>query len=438
VLGLLLLVYISNFADRQIVGAVQPFIKADLRLADWQLGLLGGLAFGAFYAIVGVALARLADTKNRVNLIALSIIAWSIMTALCGAAQNFFQLLAARFGVGVGEAGSGPASNSLLTDYFPPGRRATVIGIFSLGIPLGSLVGTIGGAAIAAVWGWRMAFYLVGLPGLLLAVLVWLTIREPARGALDNRPADEATPKFGDVVRRIVSKPALLHLTAGASLASFAGYGIAQFAVSFLSRGFELTPLQAAYMFGLVGCFAAVAGTAAGGLITDRFGRKDLRWQIWIPGLGLFLAGPLYAIGFLQPSLVMLSLFVVPPIILQYLYLGPTFGLLHNMMAPRMRATAVALANMVISLVGLGLGPTVVGALSDVFGSRVFTGAGGYLDACPGGLPPTGAAPALAAACGAASFTGLKYAIVAVSLTYAWAGVHFFLAARTIRRDLAA
>ncbi len=449
VLILLLLVYISNFADRSILGALQPLIQPDLRLDDGQFGVLSGIAFGLFYALVGVPIALLADRANRVRIIAASVVIWSVMTAVCGLATNFWQMFFARFGVGVGEAGSGPASNSILTDYFPPERRAGVIGLFSLGIPIGALVGTLGGAIIGEVYGWRTAFYVVGLPGVLLAGLVLLTIREPVRGALDKRPASDARPSLMAVVRRIASKPSLIHLGIAASLSSLAGYGIAQFAVTLLVRGvgsgqyqLDLLPgvspyIEAAFAYAIIGCVASAIGTGIGGVITDRAGRRDDRWRVWIPGLGFLIAGPLYAIGFLQPSIELLSLFVIVPIVLQYLYLGPVFGLLHNMVEPRMRATAVALTNMVINLVGLGLGPMTVGFLSKTLAGSRYVGPGEYLAACPAGLPPPGGTAAIQAACGSAAFGGLQWAMAITSLIWVWGAVHFFLAARTIRRDVA-
>lgn len=436
VLGLLLVIYISNFADRQILTSVQPWIKRDLLLSDGQLGVLGGIAFGLFYAVMGIPIARLAEKYNRVRLIAAAVVVWSVMTALCGAVTNFWQLFLARFGVGVGEAGSGPASNSLIADYFPPERRATAISIFSLGVPVGALLGTIGGAWVATHWGWREAFFFVGLPGIVLAAIACFTIREPVRGGLDPSHSDEPVPSLMEVVRRLSRNRTLIHLGAGTAIATFVNYGVSNFAQLFLIRGYQLTELQAAIAYGTVGCLAAVVGIAAGGWLTDRYGRKDERWRVWIPGIGLAIAGPMYALGFMQPTIVTLSLFVIPPIILQFLYTGPTFGILHNMVSPRMRATAVAVVNFIINMIGMGLGPTVVGALSDAIGTSSFDGPGRFLDSCPAGLPPAGAGADLVAACNAASFEGLRGSIIVVSLLFLWAAAHFFLAARHLRRDL--
>lgn len=439
VLFLLLLVYVSNFADRQILGALQPLIQADLQLTDAQFGVLHGIAFALFYVTVGLPIAWLAERFNRVTIIAVSTVVWSLMTGVSGFASNFWQMAVARFGVGVGEAGSGPASNSLLTDYYPPEKRASVIGIFSLGIPIGGLVGALGGAIIGFEYGWRTAFFVLGLPGVLLAILVWLTIREPRRGGLDPVGTSLEAAPFMAVVRRLFSKPSLVHLGVAASLSSLAGYGTAAFAISLLVRrggDYELDLRAAATAYALIGCVASAAGTALGGIVTDRFGKRDDRWRVWIPSGAFLIAGPLYAIGFQQPTVLLLSLCVIPPIVLQYLYLGPVFGLLHNMVEPRMRATAVAIINFFINLIGLGLGPTLVGLLSTWLAARFYEGAS-FTNDCPAGLPPTDGPAAIQAACGAASFDGLQWAMSLVSLVFVWGALHFFLAGRTLRRDLA-
>lgn len=439
VLGVLLVIYISNFADRQILtaAAVQNGMKRELLLEDWQLGVLGGIAFGVFYAVMGVPIARLAEKYNRVRLISIAVVAWSVATALCGAAQNFVQLFLARFGVGVGEAGSGPASNSLIADYFPPERRATAISIFSLGVPIGALLGAIGGAWVATTWGWREAFFVVGLPGIALAVLAWMTIKEPIRGALDGRAGESAdVPSLMEVVRRLAANRTLVHLGIGTAVATFVNYGVSNFAQALLYRGYGLTEFHAALAYGIIGCLAAVVGIVSGGWLTDRYGKKDERWRVWIPGIGLALAGPMYALGFSQNTILGLSILVIPPIVLQFLYTGPTFAILHNMVAPRMRATAVAVVNLIINLIGMGLGPTVVGGLSSLFGRMLYRGPGEFATTCPAGLPPEGASAALQAACTAGSFEGLRWSFIVVSMLFVWAAVHFFLASRHLRDDL--
>jgi predicted MFS family arabinose efflux permease len=438
VLVVLVALYTSNFIDRTILGTLGQPIKEDLRLTDAQLGLLGGLAFGLLYSVLGLPVARLAEKRPRVAVISGALALWSAMTAACALAGNFGQLMAARIGVGIGEAGCIPPANSLLADYFPPEKRATAAGVFSLGIPLGALLGAVLGGLIAQAWGWRAAFALVGLPGLGLAALVKLTLREPVRGGLDPVHHHAHAPPLTAVVRRLAAKPAFGHLAFAAALASFAGYGVSTFAVPFLQRGFGVTLLQASLVFGLVGALSAAVGVAAGGAAADLAGRRDRRWYVLIPAAGFILAAPLYMLAFLQGSLLRVGLFVVAPAVLQYLYLGPLYAVTANMVGPRSRATAAAILTLVINLIGLGLGPTLIGWASDLFAAHAYAGLRPYALACPGGLPPPGASGFAAEGCRTASFLGLQRALVASSAVYLWAGLHLILAARTVRQDLEA
>lgn len=435
-LGLLTLVYTWNFVDRSLLGNLAQPIKADLRLHDWQLGVLGGLAFALLYSIGGLPAAWLAERRSRVGLISIAVALWSVMTGLCGLATGFWTLALARVGVGVGEAGYNPPAYSLIADYYPPERRASATGLFTLGVPLGVLLAALLGGPIAEAWGWRAAFLALGLPGLLLALLFRLTMPEPVRGGMDAAvPADEPPP-FKEVLRRVAGKPAFVHLTLGAALASFAGYAFTTFGVSFLLRGFPLDLTAATRAYGLFGALSVAVGVAAGGFLSDAAGRRDPRLRAVVPGLGLILAGPLYMLAFNQSSVGMLGLLVIPPAILQYLYLGPVFALAQNMVGARMRATTTAIVVVVVTLIGLGLGPLAIGALSDLFAARSFAGAGAFAQACPGGQPPAEAAADLASACRAASFSGLRQALMAAAAILAWSGLHLVLAGRTLERDL--
>lgn len=433
VLAILLLVYIVNFIDRTILSIVAQPMKEDLGLADWQLGLLSGLAFAAFYVVMGIPVARLAERHSRVRIISILIVVWSIMTALCGLAQNFVQILLARFGVGVGEGGCSPASQSIIADYFPREKRATAMSIYSMGIPGGALFGALLGGWIAQEFGWRSAFMLVGLPGIALALLMF-TIKEPIRGRYDPPAADQAHPGFATVLRRLWRKPTFVHIAAGAALATFANYGISSFAVPYLLRGFDISLVQASSAYGLITGLAAVLGTAMGGWLVDRFGMRDPRWYALIPATGVALSAPLYMLTFAQTSLLGLALLVILPAIIHYLYLGPTFGMTSNMVEARMRATASAILLLIMNLFGLGLGPTVVGALSDVFANNAYLG--DYLASCPGGIAPQGSSASAMAACKAASFIGVKHGMYVAAAFYLWAGLHYFLAARSVRADL--
>ncbi len=442
-LGLLFVVYTSNFVDRTILSVLQQPIKEDLKLSDSQLGLLGGFAFAILYSTLGIPIARLAESRSRKGIITASLVVWSAMTALCGVAQGYGSLFAFRIGVGVGEAGASPPAHSLIADYFPPDRRATALSIYSLGIPIGVLAGAVLGGVIAQRYGWRPAFAIVGLPGLLLAVLTLFTLREPPRGNSEGGElAGAATPSLMDVVRRLGSRPSFLHVMAGAALASFGGYGIGAFSAPYFIRTFGLSLTQAGFVLGLISGAAAAVGTLGGGLVTDRAAKRDKRWYVWVPAIGLAVAAPMYVVGYQVPDWHWaVAILVVPPM-LHYSYLGPSFGVMHNMVTPRMRATATALLFLVINLIGLGLGPTLTGMASDLYAQHrfaVLTGLhGAFAASCPGGRAAAGAAAEIGAACHGASAYGVRWAIVTCAGAYLWAALHYALAARALRRDLAA
>ncbi len=437
-LTLLLIVYICNFVDRNILSIVAQPMKEELKLADWQVGLLGGLAFALFYVTAGLPIARLAERRNRVKIISVLLVIWSVMTAVCGLAQNFLQMLLARIGVGAGEAGCSPASHSLIADYFPRGQRTTALAIYSMGIPAGPLIAGLVGGWAAQEYGWRAAFFVVGLPGLFLSVIVWLTLPEPPRGRYDPAPpADSKIPSFIDVLVHLYRKPTFLHIAAGSTLATFANYSISTFAVPYLLRGYSLNIAQAGTAYGLLTGISAVAGTALGGWLVDRYGATDKRYYVLIPAAGVIVSGPLYILVLMQTNLALMALTVIVPAVVHYLYLGPTYGMTANMVDARMRATASAIVLFTLNLFGLGLGPLVTGIFSDYFASRAFA-AGDFLAACPGGRAPADAAASLAGACQSASFEGLRTALIIASLFYVWSGIHYLWAVRSARTDLAA
>lgn len=431
-LFMLLLVYTSNFIDRTIIGTLAQPIKEDLGLADWQLGLVSGLAFALFYSVLGLPIARFADKFNRVTIISLSLAVWSVMTAVCGMAQNFVQLLLARAGVGIGEAGCSPPAHSLIADSFPREQRATALGIYSLGIPIGALFGALAGGWIAQEYGWRMAFMLVGIPGVALALILKLTVREPERGKFDNAETEEAPP-YGEVFKRIFTDPGLVALFAAFGIISFAGFGIVVFAVPFLLRGFDLSLVQAAGAYGLIHGAAAAIGTASGGFVSDLAARRHSDWRLLTPAFALIVAGPLFAFAFQSASLLLVGLFAAAAVILRELHTGPMLGVVHNSVSPRMRARASALLLVVMSLFGLGLGPLFVGWLSDVSAHALYAGSGDYAGACPAGLSGHGAPPVAAAACADASFAGVKLALTVTVCLYSLSGALVWLANRSLR-----
>jgi len=438
---LLFVVYTSNFVDRTILSVLQQPIKEDLKLSDGQLGLLGGFAFAILYSTLGVPIARLAESRSRKTIITASLVVWSAMTALCGLANNYLSLFAFRVGVGVGEAGASPPAHSLIADYFPPRSRATALSIYSLGIPIGVLLGSVLGGVIAQRYGWRPAFLIVGIPGLVLALLTQLTLKEPPRGHSEGGEIVGApVPSFRDVLQRLGSRRSFLHVALGASLTSFASYGIGAFSAPYFIRTFHLNLTQAGLVLGLISGVAAGVGTLGGGLVTDRAARRDQRWYVWVPAIGLVIAAPLYVAGYLAPSWPLAVLILIFPPIFQYSYLGPSFGVMHNMVSPRMRATATALLFLMINFIGLGFGPTLVGVASDLFAAHHFAthagAVGAFTALCPGGKAAASAPAALNAACHGASAYGVRWAIVVCTAIYLWAAVHYALAARDLRKDL--
>lgn len=433
VLFLMTLTYTSSFMDRTILSVLQTPIKEELQLSDTQLGLLGGFAFALFYSTLGIPVARLAERVDRRWLIAVSLAVWSVATAASGLALGFASLFVLRVAVGVGEAGASPPAHSLITDFFAPHQRGTAFSIYSLGVSAGVLIGSIAGGYAAQAYGWRITFAIFGIPGLLLAVLIPLTIREPERGRLDTAQAKEVSPpSLIRVLRRFAEKKALFHCAAGASVAAFGAYSILSFAAPFFVRNYQASLTEAGLFLGLMGGLSAGIGLFFSGIITDKLSQRDLRWAVWVPSIGLLLAAPGYVLGFLAPSKELaMTILLVPPM-LQYLYMGPTFGLMHNMVTPRMRATATALLYLSVNLLGMGLGPTLTGFLSDRFAAANFTGQD-YGRQCAGGLASD---PALDVLCRTASAHGVRWALIVSTGAFVWAALHYLLAARSLREDL--
>jgi len=446
-LVLLMFIYTSNFIDRTILATLGQAIKVDLKLSDAQLGLLQGIAFALFYTILGIPVARLAERFNRVNILTVCLVIWSGMTALSGTAANFMQLAAYRFGVGVGEAGCAPSAQSLIADYFPSAKRSSALSVYAFGIPLGAMIGSISGGWIAEHMSWRIAFFIVGVPGLILAAIAKTLLREPQRGMSEVAGAAGqvgAAPSLMDVARKLFRNKSFVHLTAGATLVSFVGYGVGGFAQPYFIRAFHLGLAQVGLVFGLIGGISAGLGTLVGGFLTDWAGRRDRRWYVWVPGIGFLVALPFYVSAYLAPSWIMAAAILAVPGVFAYTYLGPTFGVMHNLVEPRMRASATALLFFILNLIGLGGGPFFTGLVSDILTQHAFAvqglavhGLGAFAAACPGGIAAKHAAPALAHACAAASVIGVRRAIL---ITYAfglWGAAHFFFAARDLRADMA-
>ncbi|HYG25624.1 MAG TPA: MFS transporter [Caulobacteraceae bacterium] len=431
-LGALLVVYTFNFIDRVVVGIIQEPIKTEFGLTDFQLGLLGGPAFAVLYTFLGIPIARLAERRNRMTILSVCVALWSAATALCGLATSYTFLLLARIGVSVGEAGCTPPAQSVISDYFPAKSRATAMSIYALGIPIGSLLAAVGGGWLAHTFGWRSAFLILGLPGLVLAVIVKLTVKEPPRSSATfaaGAGADE-TPTLREAFRELMKKPTFWHTALGAALASFVGYGVGQYLNSFLMRTHELTLLESSRLTGVVLGVASAVGTFAAGWIADRIAKKYPNAIAWLPAVGFFIATPAYLAGYTAPTLTLAVPFLVIGALTHYFYLGSMYAITSGIVKPRMRATAVAVLLFIVNLLGYGLGPPVIGALSDFLRNTQLTPLGLSGDACEG------AALALnAAVCGPASEFGLRWAIFIGLFGYLWAAAHFLFAWRTLRRD---
>ncbi len=476
VLGALLIVYTFNFIDRVVIGIIGEPIKVEFGLTDFQLGLLGGPMFAVLYTFLGIPIARLAERSERMTILAICLALWSAMTAACGFAAGYLQLCLARIGVSIGEAGCTPPANSVISDYFPSDRRASALSIYALGIPIGSMIAAVGGSWIATelngevlrdwlgaigllglfpntAWaeidGWRIAFMLLGVPGVLLAIVVKLTVKEPPRTA-----SHADAPSFLAALGALAAKPTFWHVAFGSALASFVGYGVGQFLTNFMIRVHGFSLFEAGTIIGVILGLCAAIGTFASGFLADRISRRHPNALAWLPALGFALATPLYLLSFVLPNIWLAMPALMIAAIVHYFYLGPMYAVTQGVVAPLMRATAVAVLLFIVNLIGYGMGPPVIGALSDFFANQALEPAGlsaricEYMSAAARGLdhheydllgreipPPTIPAGADIAVCAPATATGLRYAMMIGVCGYLWAGLHFLLSARTLKRD---
>jgi MFS family permease len=413
-LGLLFFGYVVNFIDRSILAILLEPIKLDLGLNDTELGLLGGLAFAVFYTTLGIPIAALADRWSRVRILSIAMVVWSGMTALCGLAQTFWMLLLARIGVGVGEAGASPPSHSLISDYFPLETRATALSIYALGIPFGSMVGNLVGGWGAEALGWRHTFVLVGLPGVVVALFIWLTLREPPRGMADARPApgapvpgDLPAPGVKETLTLLWRRPAFRHIALAAGLHAFVGYGAGTWNAPFLIRSHDMPIAEVGSWLAFISGVGAI-GTFLGGYLADKLSERfdDKRWYIWVPGLSTIVMVPFQFVAYLYGGVwaVIPSLMVVS--VLGGMYLGPSFAMTQALVTLRMRAVASAILLFALNIIGMGMGPYLVGVGSDLL------------------APSSGV-------------HSLRYALCFAVLVNVWAACHYFLGARSLRQDLA-
>lgn len=368
----LLLVYILNFLDRQIINILAEPIKGELGLSDTQLGLLAGPAFAVFYAVLGIPIARYADNAktNRVWLISVCLAVWSGMTAICGFAQNFAQLALARIGVGVGEAGCTPAAHSLIADSVPPEKRSSAIAFFGLGIPIGGLLGLIIGGVVNDQYGWRIALMLVGMPGILLAFVLPLLIRDPRRCAdsAHFNTADspvKAKLSIKDAVREVFASKAYLYVFIAASFTAFLSYGKGLWTTSFFIRSHGLSTTEAGLAMAVALGISGIIGTWLGGKMADVFGKRDKRHILTLPAIGMAIAAPILFAGYWAEDWRIAVALLILPTILNSAYYGPAYGCVQGLVRPEARAIAASLVVFGQNLIGLGMGPLLFGVLSD-------------------------------------------------------------------------
>ena len=365
VMTLLVIAYTLNFIDRQIIGILAEPIKTDLGLTDTELGWLGGTAFALFYTVLAIPIARRADRSDRSVILTAGLALWSLATAACGMAQNFVQLFLARMTVGIGEAAGVAPAYSLLTDLFPPERRARAMALFSLGIPLGSALGVVFGGLIAAKVDWRMAFIVIGVAGVLFAPIYKMGVRDPGHGHAGAPPVP-----IGQVFAIIARKPAFWLMSFAAGTGSLISYGLAFWTPSFLARSFGIDLVERSLIFGAIQLVGGVAGVWLGGVMGDRLKQSRPGAYALVPMVTYGLCLPAYLIAFSSQSIALASILFVIPVALSLAWLGPVIGAVTGLVEPRLRATASAMFLFINNLIGLGLGALVIGLISDALSGR--------------------------------------------------------------------
>ncbi|RKF21599.1 MFS transporter [Altericroceibacterium spongiae] len=408
--ALIVLTAISTvgFIDRIVLNVLAEPIRLEFGLSDTQIGLLTGLAFAVLNVGLGIFVARIAERRRRMSLIALGTVLWSIATALCGFVGSWVQLLAARIGVGVGEAVGLPATQSVISDYFPPDRRASAMSVLMLAPPIGAFLGSAGGAWIGQLFGWRSAFIAAAIPGVVLAIIAWLFISEPLRGRYDAMQTEDV-PSLTAVAGRFAGLASARNLLIGSTIASLAGFGLNAFVAVLLLRKFQFSLLEAGLYAGLLASFPGAISVYVGGRVADWLGARNRAAYALVPGVCLLISAPLYIFAITRDDVVTLLVVMTFSALFQYSYLGVTYGTFQNLLDPRMRATGAAMLGAVYGLFGQGLGPLVIGLISDY----------------------------LLASGGFSAGTALSGAMAITAILYLWAGAHYCFAARHLTQDLA-
>jgi len=370
VLAVLTLTYTFDHVDRQILVILLEPIKTELNLADAHLGLLTGLAFAAFYATLGIPVALWADRGNRRNIIALALSIWSAMTALCGFAQTFWHLLIARMGVGVGEAGGTPPATSMIADLYPPQERATALGVYTSGIGLGIMAGFALGGYVYELYGWRAAFFVAGVPGLLLALIVRFGIREPVRGLADQRRDDGPIPTLGETMKFIFGQSSYLWLMTGCLLICISANAFLVFTSSHLQRTYGLTPGQVSLPLGVLIGGVGSLGAVVLGRVCDVLSKRDMRWRPLIIALCAATALPFAWMFLRAPGVEMAYAWNIVPSFIGLIYASVAYTASQELVKLRMRSFASAFMLFCLTLIGIGFGPAIAGLLSDHFAAQ--------------------------------------------------------------------
>jgi predicted MFS family arabinose efflux permease len=406
VLALLTAIYALNFLDRTIFNVLIDPIKKEFGLSDTMMGLLAGFGFVLFYSILGLPIARLADRLNRRNIIAAAFALWSAMTAYCGLAQSVTTLALARIGVGIGESAGTPASQSLIADLFDKEERPRALGIYAIGTYLGVFLGYFMGGFINHYYGWRAAFLAAGLPGIAIALVLWVTVEEPRRGGRDNGNNGVAPEALSATLRFLATQTSFVLVLIGFCLTSYLNYATAAWIPPFLARVHHLTSAEVGTYAGTLKGLAGMAGTLAGGIVVERLARRDERWKLWAPALMSGLAAPVFALCMLTPSFAVMAAALAVTSFMVGFHLGPVFAIAQTVARPSMRALASAIILLTATCFGQGVGPLAVGMLND----------------------------ALQGAYGAQA---VRYSLLSASAATLAGALLFVVAARFIRRDIA-
>jgi predicted MFS family arabinose efflux permease len=370
-LAVLFTVYVFNFVDRYLLSVLLQPIKEELQVSDTAMGFLTGIAFALFYTGAGIPIARWSDRGERRTIIALGLIVWSGMTAVSGLVVNFWQLALARIGVGVGEASASPAAHSMISDLFPPERRGRAIGIYTMGANVGILIGAALGGWLGANYGWRVAFFAVGLPGLAMAAVVRFSVAEPQRGLADGIVATDDMPTVKEAVSTLGRLVSFRHLSFAAGFYAVAGYGFLTWGPAFLMRVHGMAIDDVGLYFGIVAGVGGGIGAFLGGWLSDRLQTRDVRWAMWVPAIGGVLSLPFaFVFLFAEETPVALAGYFFA-LVFGALYISPTYAMTQGLASLRMRALAAAIILFALNLMGMGLGPQLVGILNDALDARL-------------------------------------------------------------------